>query len=1266
MSSSTVTYMSISFDSDLPLWGFHLMDPDEFEAPEEAPQSPEQAPPSLDFLLDPEHPEYVAPSNDEIPGDPKEDPKEDPTDYLADGGDGEEEDESSKDDEEENLALADSWNEALIAEYASAPTPPSPPPSLLSPLLSLIHRILSPPLLLPYLHTSPTYASVPLGYKAAMVMLRVASLLPVPSPPLLLTSANRRSDILKTDMLFWKRVDYEFIDTLDASIQASEGRVMTAVGEVDKREWSRSEDRSTNLEASIRTLEARKMVPNKTTTPMTDATINQLIAQYVADALAEYEATRNNGNAYDIHDSGSGRRTERATRECTFSDFLKCQSLNFKGTEGVVGLTQCALTWWSSHVKTVGHDAAYGMTWKILKKMMTDKNNHTQQQPHKRQNVARAYTAGPGKMREYGGSLPLFTQCNYHHNGLCAPKCNNCKKVSHLAHDCRNQAATFNNQRAPKANQRVVTCFECEVLGHYKKYCPKLKNNNYGNPARNDGATTRAYAVGNAGKNSDSNVVTDTFLLNKRYASILFDTGADRIFVFTAFSSLIDIVPTTLDHDYDVELADGKIIGVNTIIGGCTLDFLNHPFNIDLMPVELDSFDVIIEDMDQDSAHIVAASKVPMLKPDEFEIWRIRIKQYIQMMDYTLWEVIENGATLPRTQVVDGVISVMPITTVEEKAQRRLKVKARSTLMMGIFNEHQLQKLVSQLELLDEKLSQEDVNQKLLRSLSLEWNTHVVVWRNKADMDTISMDDLYNNLKDLEQIHPDDMEEIDLRWQMAMLTIRAKSGVLQLPQEERLARECRALRNQDNKHREITRRSVHVETPASTTLLSCDGLCGYDWSDREEEGPNYALMAYTSSCSGSKIVDNCKKGLGYENYNAVPPPYTGNFMPPKPDLSFTGLDEFANKLVAENTKSSEEETKATMNKLIKGMLLLEETPKEGKSQENVPLKLLIDESQVLLRVPRKNNMYSVDLKNIVPKGGLTCLFVNATSDESKLWHRRLGHFNFKTMNKLVKENLVRGLPSKLFKNDQNRVACQKGKQHRASCKTKTKNSISLPLHLFHMDLFGLTFVKLLMKKMYCLVVTDDYSRFSESTPNVVGSGPDWLFDIDALTRTMHYEPIVADPKSSHDDGFKPSSDDGKKVDEDLSKRSECNDQKKEDNVISTNNVNTISLTVSVADTNRVNAIGKLSFDPDMPDLEDVGTFDFSNKDEDDDAVADINNLDITIQVSPTPTTRIHKDHPLDQVIEDLQSATQTRNMTKNLEEHGFVSIIQQRANHKDL
>ncbi|GKE29101.1 putative ribonuclease H-like domain-containing protein [Tanacetum coccineum] len=139
---------------------------------------------------------------------------------------------------------------------------------------------------------------------------------------------------------------------------------------------------------------------------------------------------------------------------------------------------------------------------------------------------------------------------------------------------------------------------------------------------------------------------------------------------------------------------------------------------------------------------------------------------------------------------------------------------------------------------------------------------------------------------------------------------------------------------------------------------------------------------------------------------------------------------------------------------------------------------LLNESQVLLKVPRQNNMYSFDLKNVVPLGGLTCLFAKAIIDESNLWHRRLGHINFKTMNKLVRGNLVRGLPSKLFENDHTCVACQKGKQHKSSCKTKLVSSISQPLQMLHMDLFGPTSVRSINHKTYCLVVTDDYSRFS--------------------------------------------------------------------------------------------------------------------------------------------------------------------------------------------
>nr|GFB57680.1 reverse transcriptase domain-containing protein [Tanacetum cinerariifolium] len=117
------------------------------------------------------------------------------------------------------------------------------------------------------------------------------------------------------------------------------------------------------------------------------------------------------------------------------------------------------------------------------------------------------------------------------------------------------------------------------------------------NQTGNGNVVAKAYGVGTAGGNPDANVMTGTFLLNNHCASILFDTGVDKSFMSTSFSSLINISPSTLDYSYDVELADGQIIRLNTVIRGCTLNFLNHPFNIDLMPIELGSFDVII-DMD--------------------------------------------------------------------------------------------------------------------------------------------------------------------------------------------------------------------------------------------------------------------------------------------------------------------------------------------------------------------------------------------------------------------------------------------------------------------------------------------------------------------------------------------------------------------------------------------------------------------------------------------------------------------------------------------
>nr|GEZ89736.1 hypothetical protein [Tanacetum cinerariifolium] len=317
------------------------------------------------------------------------------------------------------------------------------------------------------------------------------------------------------------------------------------------------------------------------------------------------------------------------------------------------------------------------------------------------------------------------------------------------------------------------------------------------------------------------------------------------------------------------------------------------------------------------------------------------------------------------------------------------------------------------------------------------------------------------------------------------------------------------------------------------------------------------------------------------------------------------------------------------------------------------------------RVPRENNMYNVDLKNIVPSGDLTCLFVKATLDESNLWHRRIGHINFKTMNKLVKGILVRGLPSKVFENNHTCVACKKGKQHRASW-----------------------------------------------------SGPTWLFNIDTLTQSMNYQPVVVgnQPNSSagvqeHFDTDKArkgnvqqyvlfplwssGSKDPQNTDANATfevkepesevyvslsssaKTKEHDDKIKRDvkgkshvelstgvrnlseefedfSDNSINRVNAASTLVTTAGKSTYVDPSQYPDDPYMPALEDIT---YSDDEEDVGAEADFSNLETNITVIPILITRVHKNHHFTQIIGDLSLAHQTRSMIRMVKEQGGLTQI---------
>ncbi|GJT48005.1 putative reverse transcriptase domain-containing protein [Tanacetum coccineum] len=483
----------------------------------------------------------------------------------------------------------------------------------------------------------------------------------------------------------------------------------------------------------------RKMPNTRSGVSMTHEEVKELVTLRVVEEMEARKATRtleplnDNGDEQEGENGGNGNGGNRGNggnankgnrningnhgmnyggfmpvaRECTFQDFLKCKPHNFSGTEGVVRLTRwfekmetvfnisncpskyqvkyatctlqdSALTWWNSHKRKIGVNAAYAMNWAGLMRLMTEvyysrneiqkmetelwnlavkgndltaytqrfqelillctrmvpeeedrverfigglpdniqgnviaanpdrlqdavrianqlmdkkvqgyaarsaenkrrmesnpSDNRGQQPPFKKQNisgqnVARAYTAGNNERNGYVGFLPYCNKCRLHHEGLCTIRCGNCKKVGHLTRDCR-VTVTPKTQGAAVGNQQGIGCYEYGRPRYFKKDCPKLRSQNRGNQARNKSGNkignqtggnrviAKAYAIGGGGTNPDSNVVTDT--------------------------------------SYAVEIADRRISETNIILRGCTLGLLGHPFDIDLMPVELGSFNVII------------------------------------------------------------------------------------------------------------------------------------------------------------------------------------------------------------------------------------------------------------------------------------------------------------------------------------------------------------------------------------------------------------------------------------------------------------------------------------------------------------------------------------------------------------------------------------------------------------------------------------------------------------------------------------------------
>ncbi|GJT12118.1 retrovirus-related pol polyprotein from transposon TNT 1-94 [Tanacetum coccineum] len=617
--------------------------------------------------------------------------------------------------------------------------------------------------------------------------------------------------------------------------------------------------------------------------------------------------------------------------------------------------------------------------------------------------------------------------------------------------------------------------------------------------------------------------------------------------------------------------------------------------------------------MDQDSVHMVAASKVPMLKPGEYELWRMRMEQYIQMIDYSLWEVIENGNAPPITKIVKGV---------ETKKHQQLLKKRHKGEVKGTSSSSTNTQNVAFVS----SNSTSNTNGAVNTAHDVTTASTQVTAVNSTTIDNLSdvvicaffasqPNSLQLDNEDLQQIYPDDLEKIDLR---PLGLISPRWSVTTATKGDTLQRSV-GLQGTKKTRIRITQEEVfqwRQLLPISNSKVSTDSNCSSSCLEnvkilkeqneqllKDLRPSKLTVIAYKSEVAitelrrklelaqkqkdeiqltienfenSSKnlsklihcqIVDKCKTGLVY---NAIPPPYTRNFMPPKPDFSFSGLEEFVNEpIVSEPTvkkpvvKTSEAKASKAKPKAVRknnGAPLIEDWVSDSE-EDDVPQakieKKTVKPSFAKIEFVKSKKQVKSPRKTTVKQGNMSYL-----TDFEEI--------------------------------DRGYVAFEGNPKGRKITRRGTKAC----------DDAGKARMEIILGKDYILLSL-------------------WTTD----------PPFSQNSKSSPDAGFKPLSDDVKKVNENPRKESEFNNQEKDKDVNSTN-------TINVASTNEVNAFGaktsiELPIDPDMPNLEDI-----VYSDDDVGAEAGMNNLDKFIPVSPIPTTRVHKDHPFnkEQTIQTFKTA----------------------------
>nr|GEV13251.1 retrovirus-related Pol polyprotein from transposon TNT 1-94 [Tanacetum cinerariifolium] len=627
---------------------------------------------------------------------------------------------------------------------------------------------------------------------------------------------------------------------------------------------------------------------------------------------------------------------------------------------------------------------------------------------------------------------------------------------------------------------------------------------------------------------------------------------------------------------------------------------------------------------------VVAAAKLPLLNPNEFDLWKMRIEQYFFMIDYSLWEVILNGDSPSPTRIVDSVVPIIAPTTAEQSQS------------------------------------------------------------NSPQLDN----------EDLKQIDPDDLEEMDLKWQMVMLTMRAM-------RRGHFARECRSPR--DNGNKDTPRRTVPVEAEEEPTnyalIMSHESDNSVPTSPKNDSESVANVVNFESSISkpskdmsktlrpdapiiedwisDSKDETEIKSRL--VSLNAARPVPTvvpeSTVKSPRPVKHVVNKEHspirkpINHRPAIKNSNFTKKVTTVTVNKVnvVQGpkgnadkasanwVWKPKCNPQQALKDKDVinsgclknmtgNISFLSDFEEInrgyvafggnpkggKISSKGENNMYNVDLKNVVPSGDLTCLFAKATLDVSNLWHKRLGYINFKTINKLVKLLLGRS-PSTGF-------------MRPFGCYVTILNTLN-PLEKFDGK-------------------ADEGFLVGYSVNRI---GPKWLFDINTLTKSMNYQPVVTGNQPNDNACIKENLVVSKVRKKIVSAQQyvllplcapvNAAEPNSTNSTYSLNtaspSVNAVSLNFGIAKKSSFMDPSKYLDDLDMPELEDIV---YSDDEEDVGAEANLSNLETNIHVSLILTTRVHKDHPVNKIIGDLNSAPQIRSMTKMVKEQGGLHQI----NNKDF